>query len=232
MAVAESLFRLEQIDAEIGRYNGELIAVHRRLQQNAELKAVETELDKARERERAASAAQRRLEADLEELEAKITRDQRRMYSGQIVDARELSSLERELEHYRAQRDTLEEQVLEAMETLEGLSEAVTSLSRRSERLREEWETDRPALLRQQEDLTNTLARVQEERKAAEDSLDPRSLDLYRRLRASAGHAVSTVSNGVCEWCRVQVPPKDVQHARAGALVTCTNCSRILHVGS
>ena len=232
MAVVESLFHLEQIDSEIERADAELASIRRRLQQNSELASLEKELERVQARERAASGEQRRLESELEELEAKITRDQRRMYSGQIVDARELASLEREIEHYRAQRDTLEEQLLEAMEQLEGLQEESTSLTRRSGDLRQRWEADRPALQQQAERLTDTVAGMREERDRTAGSLDPRSLDLYRRLRVASGHAVSTVSNGVCQWCRVQVPPKDVQHARAGALVMCTNCSRILRVAS
>lgn len=231
MAVPEQLFRLERLDADLAQREAELAELRRRQAGNPEIKTAEARLDELRAREQAAGAELRSLESDLSALEARIKRDQTRMYSGQIVDSRELASLEKELEHYRAQREELEERVLTAMERQESLQEAVTSAGRRANEMRGRWEADRPELSLREEQLTDSLAGMRAERDALAASIDARSLSLYQRLRASSGHAVSHVSNGVCQWCRVAIPAKDVQHARAGSLVTCSNCQRILHVG-
>jgi predicted nucleic acid-binding Zn-ribbon protein len=153
------------------------------------------------------------------------------MYGGQIVDPRELASLEKELHHDTTERDALEERCLLAMERVESLQEAVAVAARQVEEARQRWETEGPAQARQVEQLAGDLADLRAERDALAASIDPRSFRLYERLRASTGHAVSLVSDGVCQWCRVAIPPKDVQHARSGALVTCTNCQRILFAG-
>ena len=101
MAVVAQLFRLEELDAEIERRERELTELRRRRRGNPELAAAEQQLERARAQEREAAADQRRLESDLADLEGKIKRDHTRMYSGQIVDSRELSLLERELQHLR-----------------------------------------------------------------------------------------------------------------------------------
>lgn len=232
MAVTEQLFRLEQLDADLAQREAELAEIRRRQAQSPEIEAAEKRLDELRAQERQASAEQRRLESDLDELETRIKRDQTRMYGGQIVDPRELSSLEKELEHYRAQRDQLEEMLLTEMERLEGLQAELAMASKRANETRQRWEADRPMQARQAEQLGDALAAARAEREALAASIDARALGLYQRLRASSGHAISQVSDGVCQWCRVAIPPKDVQHARAGSLVTCSNCQRILHVGS
>lgn len=232
MAIAAQLFRLEQLDAELERLEAELQETRRKQGRNPELEAADARLEDLRAQEREAATEQRALESDLADLEAKIKRDQTRMYGGQIVDPRELSSLEKELEHYRVQRDELEERLLLAMERLEGVQEAVATTGRRTNEARERWEIERPELVNRQGQIADSLAALRDEREALAAAIDPRSLSLYQRLRASSGHAVSAVSNGVCQWCRVGIPPKDVQHARADALVTCTNCQRILYVGS
>lgn len=232
MAVAESLFQLEQHDAQLERREAELREIRQRRQRNRELEAAQARLERLRSEEQTAAAGQHALELELSTLESKITRDRTRMYGGQIVDPRELASLEKELEHYSAQRDALEEQVLLAMERLEGLQESAASAAGDVEELRQRWEVDRPALQRREEELAGSLTQLQAEREALAASLDPSALELYRRLRAGSGHAVSHVTDGICQWCRVAIPPKDVQHARGGALVTCTNCARILYAGS
>ena len=232
MAVANLLYRLEQLDTELERREAELSERRRRQDRNPEPEAAEARLEDLRTQEREAGAEQRTLELDLSDLEARIKRDQTRMYGGQIVDPRELASLQKELEHYGARRDELEERLLMLMERREGLQEAVEAANRREHELRARWEEDRPALGLQTEQFASDLAGLRAERDTLSASLDARSLAVYLHLRASSGHAVSTVTDGICQWCRVTVPTKDVQHARSGALVTCTNCARILHVGS
>lgn len=231
MAIATQLFQLEQLDTDLDRRQADLASLRRRLQSDPELETADAMLADARERERTAALRQRELEGALADIEARIIRDNSRMYSGQIVDSRELASLEKELATHRETRDLVETDLLALMEALERAQAEVADLSRKANALRERREVDRPALERQAEEMTDALAGLRTERDAVFGEIDARTLALYERLRKSSGHAVSHVSNGVCQWCRVTLPPKDIQHARAGSLVTCTNCARILYAG-
>jgi predicted nucleic acid-binding Zn-ribbon protein len=150
------------------------------------------------------------------------------MYGGSVVDPREIASLERELAHLGGRRDELEETLLTVMERVEGLQASLTESSREANDLRERWDVDRPELVRREEALVDTIAGMRAERDALAAHIEPRALSLYTRLRASTGQAVATIRSGVCGICRVTLPPKDVQHARAGTLVPCPNCGRIL----
>jgi uncharacterized protein len=232
MAVTEQLYRLQQLDIDLEQHETALAEIRRKQQRNPDLEAADKRLGELRKREATTAAEQRSMESDLATLESKIKRDQSRMYGGQIVDPRELASLERELEHYQAERGALEERVLTSMDQLETLQKEVATTDRTSRELRERWDAGGPELTRQAEQLSQEVAQIREEREVLASSLDPRSLHQYERLQTSSRHAVSHVSNGVCQWCRVVIPQKDVQHARAGALVTCSNCARILYVGS
>lgn len=230
MTLAAKLFELERLDSDLEQREAALRDVRRRQARNPELEAAEKRLDALRLAEGSASTEQRSLESDLAELEAKIRRDQSRMYGGQIVDPRELASLERELENYRTHHGELEERCLSAMERVEQLQGEIVVNGRTANELRERWEGDRRTLSREEEAMTDVLAGMRSERDELAGSIDPRALAQYQRLRDSLGHAVSAVQDGVCEWCRVKIPAKDVQHARNEALVICTNCSRILYV--
>lgn len=231
MTLAATLFQLEQLDSDLEQREAELRDARKRLAANPQLATAEARLDALRKQEQVASAEQRRLETDLTDVESKVKRDQTRMYSGQIVDPRELASLERELEHYGQQRNDLEERCLESMEQVEDLQAQVADASRQVAELRDRWESGRPELTRQIDQLTDRLTAIRADRERIAGSIDPRSLDQYGRLRRSLGHAVSHISGGVCQWCRVAIPPKDVQHARGDVPATCSNCGRILYAG-
>lgn len=231
MSIAEQLHQLDAIDADIERLEAELADARRHIRQNPALEAAERRLDELRTREHVTAGALRGREQELSELEARIERDQKRMYGGQIVDSRELASLEREIGHHRAQRDVSEEQVLVLMEEIESLQTQLAPASREANTVREQWEADRTALTRQVEHTTDVLAGMRDEREEMAATIDPKALDLYTLARTRSGHAVSTLSDGVCGACRVTLPPRDIQHARAGVLVSCPNCARILYAG-
>ncbi|HEX6507045.1 MAG TPA: hypothetical protein VF221_05375 [Chloroflexota bacterium] len=232
MSVPAQMLRLEQLDTEIEQAEASLNDLRRRRQHNPALQAAEARVRRLRDNEVASAAEQRRLEAELADIEAKMKRDNTRMYSGQIVDSRELASLERELAHYAAQRDELEGQVLEAMEHAEAFAGEIAASDESAQAERQRWEAEVPALERQEAELTDQLARLRAEREQLAAEVDPRTLSTYIQLRTGSGHGVSVVRDGICQWCRVTVPQKDVQHARSGALVVCSNCARILYVGS
>jgi uncharacterized protein len=229
MTLAGTLFQLEQLDGDLEQREAELREAQRRLAANPQLSTAQARLDALRTREQEASAEQRRIEAELSDVEARIKRDQTRMYSGQIVDPRELASLEREIEHYRQRQDELEGRCLEQMEQTDTLREQLLEAERQVDELRRQWQADQPELTRQIAGLRDRLAGLRAEREELAGSIEPRSRDQYRRLRASLGHAVSRISGGVCQWCRVTIPPKDIQHVYGGGLVMCSNCGRILY---
>ena len=233
MTLAASLFALEQLDTDIEGREGAIRDTRRRIGRNTELETAEARLDALRPRAAAAVTEQRAAEGEIADLEARITRDHSRLYSGQVVDSRELASLERELEHYRARKNELEDHCLTVMQRVETLQSEVDALSARANALRERWEADRSDLTRQVQWMTDELPGLRSQRDQLAASLDPRAVEAYTRLRKNLGHAVAEVTGGVCSMCRVSIPAKDVQHARAGAeLAHCPNCGRILFAGS
>jgi predicted nucleic acid-binding Zn-ribbon protein len=230
VAVVRTLLHLEQLDNDLGRLEAEARDARRRVAGNPALKAAEAHLQDLRRQEEAAATRQRAVERELDDLDARIKRDGARMYSGQIVDTRELGSLEREIEHYRVQQRDLEDRCLSLMDTVEGLQREIESAKHAVDELRGRWEGEKGSLSGEADRLEREIVHLRTEREQIVAGLEPRELDLYTRLRSSSGHAVSHVSSGVCEWCHVTIPPKDVQHARSGTLAQCTNCARILYV--
>jgi uncharacterized protein len=231
MALAKTVFRLEQLDSDVEARETALRELRRRAQRNLELETARSSLDRLTEKESIVAHESRSAEADLADLEARITKTRERMYSGKVVDPRELSSLEKELQHWAVRRDELEEQCLQAMDALDGLREQISVARATVVAAEQEAESARPRLEQQEQEAVNEIARLRAERQPLLESIDPRTRSLYESTRKSMGHAVSHVSGGVCAWCHVSIPAKDLQHARGNEIVTCPHCRRILYVG-
>ncbi|HZU13350.1 MAG TPA: C4-type zinc ribbon domain-containing protein [Chloroflexota bacterium] len=229
MNIGAHLHLLDRLDSDLAQQEASIREARRRQVQNPELDAAERGAAARRDQLAQAMAEQRSLEAELADLETRISRDHTRLYSGVIVDPRELASLERELAHYRETAGQVEERCLEAMERVESLGVESADAARRANELRARWDADREALTREIESMVDALAGMREEREKLAAAFDPRTLERYQRLRSSLGHAVSAVDGGVCSSCHVTIPPKDVQHARE-SLVPCPNCGRFLSV--
>jgi len=232
MNVTTTLAQLDRVDGLIEDRKREVTELRASQQRNPELQALERQLTALRAQQAQDATQQRDLERDLAAIEERVRRGQTRMYSGQIVDARELGSLERELEHLGVQRGEIEGRLLETMERNESLDSRIAGMSAHAVQLAAAWETDKPQMADAAQAATETLAKLREQREALVQTLDARILATYTRLRSSLGHAISPLNGDVCGTCRVQVTQRDVQHARAGTLAPCPNCGRILYAGA
>jgi predicted nucleic acid-binding Zn-ribbon protein len=118
------------------------------------------------------------------------------------------------------------------MEASEKLESELEKARDRVEHLRERRSQSLGGMKYDMTRLTQEIVNLRNDRAEMAAAVDVPQLESYERLRARHRHAVSHVQDGICQWCRVQIPRADLQHARSGALVTCTNCSRILYVES
>jgi predicted nucleic acid-binding Zn-ribbon protein len=171
----------------------------------------------------------RKLEAQAEDLSATVKRLDAMLYGGSIHDTRELASAQHEIAHARERQLAVEDREIEAMEKLE---EAENDLKRKRdelERLQADREGGLESLRQDETAASQDIAELESQSRQLAAGIDPKLVATYERLRARLGHAVSAMDSGTCQWCRVQVPSQDAQHARGDAIVTCANCGRILY---
>ncbi len=208
----------------------EAVALEEQTLQAAELQdaagRVETELaDLGRE--------QRRLEGDVETVRARQERDDSRLTSGAITNARELESLQHELESLARRQSDLEDQVLDLMERREEMEGRLAGL--RASRSDAEAE-----VLRLSEAREAALASIEAERAAAVTQraelvhgLPGDLLKLYDAIRTGTGAGVGAAALRArrCEGCRMDVSGTELSRARTASpheVLRCDECRRIL----
>jgi len=174
---------------------------------------------------------QRRLDNDVEQVRQRSRRDQQRMDTGG-VPAKELESLQHEVESLARRQADLEDAELEVMERREEAESRAAALRAEVEALTAE----RDAAVRARD-----AAWVEIDAEAAEDTgarsglaagLPEDLLALYEKVRAAAGGVgAAELRQRRCEGCRLELAGSELRAARAAApdqVLRCDNCRRIL----
>lgn len=186
---------------------------------------VETELaDLGRE--------QRRLEDDVETVRARQDRDNLRLTSGAITNARELDSLQHELETLSRRQSVLEDQVIELMERREDMDSRLAGLTTSLE----EALAQATVLATSRDDgfaaIDAERTSVVGRRAELVQSVPADLLTLYDKIRASAGGVgAAALRARRCEGCHMDVSGTELSHARTAPpdeVLRCEECRRIL----
>ncbi len=231
-----ALLHLQEVDTALDR-----IAHRRRhLPETAEVAAVHAELaERNAERVRARTQvsdlarAQRKADADVEQVRTRRARDQQRLDSG-AASPKELEGLSHELESLARRQSDLEDVELEVMEQLEEASGRADQIETQVRELAERETLARQRLADVGADLDADEVKERARRDEAAAGVDGALLDLYERIRSSPnldGVGAAALRDGRCSGCRVDLASQELQRLRvlpADAVVRCEECRRIL----
>jgi predicted nucleic acid-binding Zn-ribbon protein len=175
---------------------------------------------------------QDKLEGEIEIAESKITREEQRMFSGNVANPKELSALQAEVEMLKRKKGELEDQLLEVMVAKESAAATLERLE--GERARATTDSERltkqVAML--ENDIQAQLAEHEGRRTEISRDIPDDILKLYEQIRATKGGiGAAALEAGTCQGCHTKLPNKEVERLKAeGGLQRCENCRRILIV--
>ena len=224
------LARLSEIDLAIDADRARLAEIAAALKEPAELAAArgalaaaEAELARWRDVQQERDLAQ-------QNIAEKLARAEKRLYSGEIHNSREVQDAERDVQQLRHQRAEAEDALLEALVAVEGLTEDCAAHTAKVTALTADWEGTRARLRSEQTRLKERLVADQARQVAMRRAIPPDLLALYDNLRPRrGGRVVAALDGDMCSACRVDVPPVKLEAARYGEeLVYCGNCGRLL----
>jgi hypothetical protein len=194
--------------------------------------AAAAQLDLVEAQTRVADIAleQRRLEADVDTVRNRATRDEARLQAGGLP-AKELESLQHEIVTLGRRQGTLEDELLEVMERAEEAEAQLAEASKQHE-----------AITRELHDLTAkrdtafaeidaATAQRRPERESIAAALPADLLGLYERARTHGGTGAALLRARRCEACHMELSGTELSAARVAApdeVVRCDNCRAIL----
>jgi predicted nucleic acid-binding Zn-ribbon protein len=230
MSTAKTLYELQEIDLEIDQATQNLDQLKERLGKDDNVAAARTALDAARKRLTDLEHQQRSAEWESDDLGAKISHEEKKLYEGSVKNPRELMGLQQELDLLKAKRKERDDQLLAIMMDVDSAQQQVDLDSRQLQHVESAWEADQRQMSTEKVRLEGDLSTQGQKRSSVAERVDRASLGLYEGLRlAKQGRAVARVEQGRCQGCRISLPVSDQQGVRIGhELVTCSNCGRIL----
>jgi len=195
----------------------------------AHVQALEAALAERRQRLAQLRRDARWQESEAKDLDLERARQERKLYSGEVRNIKELEQLQVKVDEIKAKISDHETRALEALEAIEGLEPEIRAaeeeLARQKTLLEEKTRQQASAVGA----IETELEKYPERREAITARIDPKLLENYEYTRRRRGGvAVAALEKGLCGACRVKVPSALAIQVRDGQLVKCENCGRIL----
>ena len=175
---------------------------------------------------------QRKADADVEQVKARLVRDQQRMAAGQITNPKDLERMQNELVSLQRRISDLEDIEIEVMERLENAQRELDGLTAQLATLDEqasELATSRDA---KAGDLTTEQQQVERDRTEKASGIPADLLALYEKLRSQKGGVgAAALQRRRCEGCSLELTASDlgqIAKAPSDEVLRCEECNRIL----
>ena len=223
------LFRLHKLDAR-------LLEIKNRAGALDAGKAILKEIARIKEEEKAVREEPARLQTVIKDLElrAGTNRDKaksldKELYSGKVVNPKEVATMEGEIARLKALADQEETESLEMMELIPAAEEAAKKVNVGLARLAKQYEAKKQSDTAEMGALQDEYKRLVPIRAEQAKNVPRLLLEQYERIRAKLGGVgMGEVVNGVCDACGTIVPTKTQQALGEDKVLTCEDCHRIL----
>jgi hypothetical protein len=223
------LYKLQQIDLELQSKQQALNDIEEQLNDTS-LATAESNLASKKAQLAEVEKRQREAEWELEDVQQKAKQIKDKLYGGTIKNPKELTSLDLESKELNKKVYQKEDGLLELMSQVEGIEAEVKISDKELEQLSQEWHRRQQILFQKKSETEAELASLQQSRQEVAQQISPEALALYEQIRLSKGQAVAKVERGRCQGCHITLPTTQWQKAKAGNLVQCDSCNRILYV--
>lgn len=232
MTVVTELFNLQEIDLALDRARARLQEIEVGIQESEELIEARQVRSEKEEVLNAFRVRQKAIEWEVDEVRAKASAMEAKLYGGTIRNPKELSDLDADVRSLKGQTSRREDALLAVMEEAEAAEAEFRAADSAYSQTASAWQGNREELLKEKARVEPEIARLEALRREQADRIDRASLGLYERLRERRGGiAVARVERGMCQGCRITLPMSLLQKTRAGTgLVQCVSCERILLV--
>lgn len=228
--VLQHLIRYQELSLEAARIKARLEEFPRQLDAiDAALQSATGSLATAKTAVADRAKEKRKLEADLQDLEAKLGK-----YNGQLMQVKtneEYKAMQHEIAGVKEKINAVEEKILVLMEAAEDDDRRVKDEERVLVERRREAEASKEIVRKEQAAIEAEAARVAASRDEARGALTPDVLDMFDRIAGGReGKGIARARDERCQECKVRIRPAIYQEIRHNdRIIQCDSCRRILY---
>lgn len=230
MSLPSQLYELQQLDSKLQKNRQLTDEITHQLNENSALVTAESELASQKQQLVKWKREQKNTEWDLEDQQEKLNQVNNKLYGGAVQNPKELVNLKHEAENLKGKFGAKEDELLKLMSQVEGMEARVKINSGEFKKLKQEWQQKQEALTQRQIETETVLGNLSKNRQELAQQISSEVLNLYEHIKLTKGQAIAKVAQGKCQGCYITLPTSQWQRAKAGNLVQCSSCNRVLYV--
>jgi len=174
---------------------------------------------------------QHKLDGELDLLNSKVKKEEEKLFSGTIMNPKELSAIQAEIFSLRKKRDEMETEDLEEMEELDRLTTEVATSKVKTAEIEEKERAAKEVHGDELTDKQAEIATLERRRDEMKTKLEPDVLANYEKLLATKGGlaVVPIIQGRSCGGCHIDFSRSQIdkfQHEEG--VFRCEYCRRIL----
>ena len=225
----ERLYHLQEVELSIRQLGDELAGLKKALGETDELLNARSAVHEAEETLEKARKEASVVREKISSVDAQAKSVNQKLFSGRVRNPREVEALREKSESLKRRRASLEDSLLEFMIQIEEWEETLSERRARLTGVEAAWEADQASKRSRIAEIEAELRRLGEERSGLRSSIPAELLSDYDYLAPrKGGMAVARVVEGTCGVCGSVVPRAFLARMRAGQVVHCGECGRIL----
>jgi uncharacterized protein len=223
------LEELQRFDAQIQELTNALKAIPAKLEASkSDFTRVQTLLDNERkqlaESQRYYSDQKGQLQTD----ESSATGAKHKL--SQAKNSKEYVAAQREIEATRDSVQTREQEISKLIEAVQAKEKLLAERADELEVLRKSIDKDAEVAKKKMAEIEGKIAVIKVDRDKIAGGIKPDVLKRYGAIRMRRGLAITTVRNGTCQGCNMNVPPQLYNVLQRGDTIeTCPYCHRIVY---
>jgi predicted nucleic acid-binding Zn-ribbon protein len=172
-----------------------------------------------------------KFEHEIDSLTRKAADEESRLFGGAVANAKELESIQREVDNLKKRKAEREDELLLVLEQREQVERRAKEAEVRAEERRVAVDTVAGDASRELAEIATELTARRAERDALAEGVDPELLEVYDDLRhqKKGGVGVAALVDGVCQGCHEKLSAVEVDRLkRTEGIKRCEYCRRIL----
>jgi predicted nucleic acid-binding Zn-ribbon protein len=145
-------------------------------------------------------------------------------------NSKEYVAAQREIEQTRESVQNRELEIAKLMEAVQSKEKLLSDRAAELDVLRKSIDKDAEVARKKMAELDGKIATIKVDRDKVAAGIRPEVLKRYGAIRMRRGLAVTTVRNGTCQGCNMNVPPQLYNVLQRGnSIETCPYCHRIVY---